>query len=154
MFENIVFCPHCGKMLKDEDNDSAPSERISIVNEIENTISDRVMSSQASESSVKTDTKNICPICCTIVEDSDEAIACPDCKIKYHKDCWIDNNGCATYGCPSSGCLAPPPPKISQDECNEALQDNTEEGTEQSTESIVCPYCQTKLSSFVLFSRR
>ena len=151
IFENIVFCPHCGKRLIDEENDCAKSERLSIVNDIEIPPPDRSMPPLASASSENSETKNICPVCCTIVDENDEAIICPDCKIKYHKDCWIDNNGCATYGCPSSGCLAPPPSQIGLDECIEALQDNSENITTQSTESIVCPYCQTKLSGNTKF---
>ena len=151
MFENVVFCPHCGKMLTNDVKDCSTSERISIVNEIENPCSNRAIPPLISESSEKSASKNICPVCCTIVEEKDESITCPDCKIKYHKDCWIDNDGCATYGCPSSGCLAPPPPSISPSECDEALHDNIEDATAQSYESIICPHCQTKLSSNTSF---
>ncbi len=151
MYENIAFCPHCGMMLTNDEKDCSISERISIVNEIENPFPDRAMPPLTSGFSEKSNTKNICPICCTIVEDSDESITCPDCKIIYHKDCWVDNDGCATYGCPSSGCLAPAPPIISPSECDEVLHNNCESAMEQSYASFICPYCQTKLSSNTSF---
>ena len=150
-FENIVSCPHCGKMLINEAKDSTVSESVSIVNENEDSHTENIHTSLPERPSKQLETNNICPICCTKVEENDEAITCPDCQIIYHKDCWIDNNGCATYGCPSSGCLAPPPPKISFGEDNEVLQDNTEHITKQSSESIVCPYCQTVLSANTKF---
>ena len=77
----------------------------------------------------------ICPICSTVIFDYEEKIECPNCKIVYHKDCWIDNDGCATYGCKSTGCLKPEPLKIYISE------------TESENQDIECPYCHTKLVS-------
>lgn len=77
----------------------------------------------------------ICPICSTIILEDEDKIECPDCKIIYHKDCWIENNGCATYGCVSAGCLKPEPLKINITEI------------ETEDHDIECPYCHTKLAS-------
>ena len=48
------------------------------------------------------DTLEICPICCCELSSSEETFICPDCNIHYHKECWNENEGCATYGCNSS----------------------------------------------------
>lgn len=41
-------------------------------------------------------------LCCTPIQPEDDKIICPDGKMAYHKDCWDDNKGCATYGCNSA----------------------------------------------------
>ena len=83
---SIRFCPNCGTKIDLEQ----PSHKESAVQQ----------------------PSNICPVCSTEIQATDETIICPDCKIVYHKDCWNDNNGCATYGCKSAGCLNPPPMKV------------------------------------------
>jgi RING finger family protein len=30
----------------------------------------------------------------------DDPVSCPSCATRYHADCWTENHGCATYGCP------------------------------------------------------
>lgn len=27
---------------------------------------------------------------------------CPRCEVYHHRDCWIEFDGCTTYGCPES----------------------------------------------------
>lgn len=43
--------------------------------------------------------KNICTFCQTPIKNEDEEILCPSCNSPYHTDCWIENKGCAVYGC-------------------------------------------------------
>lgn len=86
----------------------------------------------------------VCPVCCTRLSESDGTVVCPDCKMVYHQDCWADNNGCATYGCPSSGCLAPPPLAIHQDEAE--VTSTQSALTANSDSTIKCPYCGTGLA--------
>ena len=44
----------------------------------------------------------ICPFCRFPIKQGDEVITCPDCQATLHADCWRENGGCTTYGCPSS----------------------------------------------------
>ena len=101
----IHFCPYCGEKIIFEQSSSSENE----INF----------------------SKSICPICSTEIETIDEKVICPDCKMVYHKDCWEENNGCATYGCQSTGCLKPPPVKIEIPQTNQG--------------NITCPYCHTNL---------
>ncbi|MBI3926619.1 MAG: hypothetical protein HY319_13845 [Armatimonadetes bacterium] len=40
-----------------------------------------------------------CLICHCPVEAHEAASECPECKARYHADCWTENGGCAVYGC-------------------------------------------------------
>jgi len=33
------------------------------------------------------------------IKNESEAFVCPSCNSPYHKDCWLENKGCAVYGC-------------------------------------------------------
>ncbi|MBX7043477.1 MAG: hypothetical protein K1X85_11310, partial [Ignavibacteria bacterium] len=43
--------------------------------------------------------KNICSFCQTPIKNELESFFCPSCHSPYHKDCWLENKGCAVYGC-------------------------------------------------------
>lgn len=45
--------------------------------------------------------EKICPFCQSEISQNDNVVVCKKCNIPHHRDCWIDNNGCATYGCGS-----------------------------------------------------
>jgi hypothetical protein len=41
----------------------------------------------------------LCPYCrCEFVPD-DDIIVCSDCYMPHHRDCWVENQGCTTFGC-------------------------------------------------------
>ena len=40
-----------------------------------------------------------CPYCKTIIEDDAQAVVCSACDMPHHKDCWVENQGCTTFGC-------------------------------------------------------
>lgn len=44
-------------------------------------------------------TGKICPYCKTGFKPGDDIIVCSDCDMPHHKDCWIENQGCTTFGC-------------------------------------------------------
>lgn len=44
-------------------------------------------------------TGKICPFCKTEFKPNDEIIVCSECEMPHHKDCWITNQGCTTFGC-------------------------------------------------------
>lgn len=44
-------------------------------------------------------TGKICPYCKTAFKPDDEIVVCSECDMPHHKDCWIENQGCTTFGC-------------------------------------------------------
>ena len=41
----------------------------------------------------------ICPYCKTKLYETDEIVLCSACRMPHHKECWIANGGCTTFGC-------------------------------------------------------
>ena len=41
----------------------------------------------------------ICPYCKTELKEGDDIVVCSSCDMPHHKDCWIENGGCTTFGC-------------------------------------------------------
>ena len=41
----------------------------------------------------------VCPYCKTKFVPGDDIVVCSDCDMPHHKDCWIENQGCTTFGC-------------------------------------------------------
>ena len=41
----------------------------------------------------------ICPYCKTEFKEGDDVVVCSICEMPHHKDCWIENQGCTTFGC-------------------------------------------------------
>lgn len=41
----------------------------------------------------------ICPYCKGVINEADEIVVCSVCDMPHHKECWIDNRGCTTFGC-------------------------------------------------------
>lgn len=41
----------------------------------------------------------ICPYCKSVLTEDDMIVVCSDCDMPHHKDCWIENKGCTTFGC-------------------------------------------------------
>ena len=46
--------------------------------------------------------EKICPFCKTAFKETDEIVVCSDCDMPHHKDCWVENQGCTTFGCMGS----------------------------------------------------
>ena len=32
-------------------------------------------------------------------KEDDEIVVCSVCDMPHHKDCWVENKGCTTFGC-------------------------------------------------------
>ena len=43
--------------------------------------------------------EKVCPYCKTKIENSDDIVMCSLCEMPHHRECWIENNGCTTFGC-------------------------------------------------------
>lgn len=41
----------------------------------------------------------ICPYCKAEIKEGDDVVICSSCEMPHHKDCWIENQGCTTFGC-------------------------------------------------------
>lgn len=41
----------------------------------------------------------ICPYCKGEFKEDDEVVICSACEMPHHKECWIQNQGCTTFGC-------------------------------------------------------
>jgi pSer/pThr/pTyr-binding forkhead associated (FHA) protein len=48
-----------------------------------------------------------CGVCHSHIVAGEETSACPDCGTTFHVDCWNENYGCSSYGCPQVGVLQP-----------------------------------------------
>ncbi len=44
-------------------------------------------------------TGKICPFCKTEFKSNDAIVVCSECDMPHHKDCWVENQGCTTFGC-------------------------------------------------------
>ena len=43
--------------------------------------------------------EKVCPYCKTIIQQTDEFVICTECDMPHHKECWLENQGCTTFGC-------------------------------------------------------
>ena len=41
----------------------------------------------------------VCPYCKGEFTENDDVVVCSECEMPHHKDCWIENQGCTTFGC-------------------------------------------------------
>ena len=41
----------------------------------------------------------LCPYCKSEMKYDEDIIVCSECNMPHHKDCWIENKGCTTFGC-------------------------------------------------------
>ena len=41
----------------------------------------------------------ICPYCRTAFANGDDVVICSECNMPHHKECWIENQACTTFGC-------------------------------------------------------
>ncbi len=64
---------------------------------------------EADESQIEQPKKPmVCSICQTRIRDEQVKHVCPSCSLAYHEECWIENRGCAAYGCVQVGVLDRP----------------------------------------------
>lgn len=44
----------------------------------------------------------MCPYCRFPIKAGEPVQVCPHCAVPHHRECWMENGGCTTYGCRSS----------------------------------------------------
>jgi predicted RNA-binding Zn-ribbon protein involved in translation (DUF1610 family) len=67
----------------------------------------------------ETEDSIVCGVCHNAITATDTQTVCPSCGLTYHAECWKENLGCASYGCPQVNALAPPE-QVQTDEASEA----------------------------------
>jgi hypothetical protein len=80
-----------------------------------------------------------CSICHTLIKTGDEDTSCPECQQRYHRGCWQEIGGCATYGCRTAAVAQKPPPP-------------TRRGSGWGDEKT-CPACKAQIPSSLLACR-
>lgn len=40
-----------------------------------------------------------CPFCKVAFQEDDDIVVCSVCDMPHHKECWVENQGCTTFGC-------------------------------------------------------
>lgn len=54
-----------------------------------------------------------CSTCHTLVHPHDAAVTCDSCRAEFHRSCWDELGGCATYGCERAAEAGKPaPPQV------------------------------------------
>lgn len=97
----------------------------------------------------------ICPYCKTEFKDNDDIVVCSVCDMPHHKDCWIANQGCTTFGC--LGAIKNPdgsPSAVTSTSMNyeDVHQDNVQTtfctrcGSPNSASSSFCSKCGNQLT--------
>ncbi len=84
----------------------------------------------------------ICPFCKTEIKEGDDIVICSSCDMPHHKECWIENQGCTTFGC--LGTIK------AVDNGANAVTTN-EINFEESGSFVFCTKCGTKSSSEFAF---
>jgi len=81
-----------------------------------------------------------CPFCKTELKETDEIVRCSSCRMPHHKDCWIANNGCTTFGCLGTIDCPDPLEDSFEDTCELLFDDEIE------VSYIYCPHCGARNS--------
>jgi hypothetical protein len=55
-----------------------------------------------------------CAVCHSAIVEGEEQTQCPDCAMVFHTECWQENFGCSSYGCPQVNVLQPPTEETAQ----------------------------------------
>lgn len=100
----------------------------------------------------------VCPYCKTPFIESDEIVVCSICDMPHHKDCWIENQGCTTFGCMGTiKAVDGSPTSVTATSLQynaEAVQTPTTQTPTVQTptaEYVYCAHCGTQNASTSLF---
>lgn len=110
----------------------------------------------------------ICPYCKSMMTENDEIVVCSKCGMPHHRQCWIENTQCTTFGCDGamssplpfygSVCEVPPdapstvpaaaPGAVAVSELPEYMF-CPQCGLQSAPDSVFCMSCGTKLISSI-----
>lgn len=92
----------------------------------------------------------ICPYCKTPLRPGDDIVVCSQCDMPHHKDCWIENQGCTTFGClgtikaPESGSTSVTATQLQYEDARPVFC--TRCGTQNSSAGAFCSHCGNRLT--------
>ena len=102
-------------------------------------------------------TGKICPFCKTEFKPGDDIVVCSDCDMPHHKDCWVENQGCTTFGClgtiknADSGATTVTATQMNYDEPRAAYSNSvvycTRCGAQNPSSSAFCSKCGNRLTT-------
>ena len=96
-------------------------------------------------------TGKICPYCKAAFTDEDNIVICSECEMPHHRDCWIENQGCTTFGC--NGTIQNATLYQTANELN-GLAPDTRAELPPSGSLAYCPYCGVSHDSTARFCKR
>ena len=90
----------------------------------------------------------VCAVCQTAIGHGEAACLCPACRSPYHRECWDEVGGCATYGCD----LMPQPAKPAADGSPRAEAWGDEKtcpscGRQIRAAAVKCRFCKASFPS-------
>ena len=97
----------------------------------------------------------ICPYCKTKFSDDDDIIVCSECEMPHHKECWIENQGCTTFGC--LGTITATNTTTTNVPATDYVPATNYVATEQapaqpiSSDTVFCTFCGARCSSTSVF---
>lgn len=96
----------------------------------------------------------VCPYCKTAFNDGDDIVVCNSCGMPHHRECWIENQGCTTFGCRgtinntvSENDVTPPVSETSNYE-------QPKPAASQPSAFVFCTKCGEKISAQAAFCTR
>ncbi|MEE0265825.1 MAG: RING finger protein [Acutalibacteraceae bacterium] len=98
--------------------------------------------------------EKICPFCKSKFELNDNIVICSQCDMPHHKECWVENQGCTTFGClgtikcTDGGSTSVTSKELLYDDISETNSDIvycTHCGAINSSTSSFCSKCGTRL---------
>lgn len=102
-------------------------------------------------------TGKICPYCKTGFQSDDDVIVCSECDMPHHKECWIENQGCTTFGClgtmkaADSAITSVTTTQMNYDDSNSVSTGGivfcTQCGTQNASSHSFCSHCGNKLTA-------
>ena len=80
----------------------------------------------------------ICPYCKTEFKEDDDVVVCSVCEMPHHKECWMENKACTTFGC--TGTI------VGAEQYSDSVDNNSfcsQCGKPLSEGQKFCPFCGT-----------
>ena len=84
-------------------------------------------------------TDKICPYCKDKLKAEDDVVICSKCEMPHHKDCWVENQGCTTFGC--DGTIQ----SVSNGVMNQNVQIDLYDEPAGNSEFVFCGQCGNKM---------
>jgi hypothetical protein len=92
-----------------------------------------------------------CAVCHSVIAPGEEITQCTDCAMTFHAECWQENLGCSSYGCPQVDALKPREEPAAETESPESQVESAADApVEPAVESTVHPWDAVLLAASLL----